>query len=73
MRYLFKQSQGNDSTVCIVENPKVKEGTVFATKIGNLAGWKGHEEIFEEIPAVGFIASGSWTMTEYKGKLWKSS
>ena len=71
MRYLFSQSHGNSTTLVIVENPEVKEGTVYATKVGRFAGWNdANKKVYESCSPVEFIAGGGpWSMTEYTGQL----
>lgn len=70
MRYLFSQAHGNSTTVAIIENYEVKDGTVYATKVGKFAGWINGEEVYEACSPVKFIAGGGpWSMTEYVGQL----
>ena len=75
MKYLFKQTVGNQNgtstTLVILENPQIKDGTVYATKIGQFHGWnEAKEEVFSSCSPVRFIAGGGpWNMTEYTGIL----
>ena len=69
MRYVFQQISGNTTVTCIVENPTVKDGALYAVKVGRFTGWTGEEEAFEACTPVQFIAGGNWTLTEFKGQL----
>ena len=71
MRYLFSQTHGNSTTLVIVENPRVENGTVYATQVGAFAGWDdNHEYVFEACAPVQFIAGGGpWNMTEFTRQL----
>ena len=71
MRYIFSQQQGNSTILVIVENPEVKEGTVYATKVGDVAGLTTERKIvFKACAPVKFVAGGGpWDMTEYTEKL----
>ena len=71
MRYLFSQTHGHSTTLVIVENPEIKDGTVYATKVGVFAGWdEAREEVYEACTPVKFIAGGGpWSMTEYTRQL----
>ena len=70
MKYLFSQHSGNTTTLVIVENPRVENGTVYAKKVGRFAGWRDQEEVYEACEPVGFIAGGGpWNMTEYTDQL----
>ena len=71
--YLFEQKSGNSTRLVILQNPVVKEGTVYGTMVGAFAGWEeNHEEIYRECDPVEFIAGGGpWSMREYKKELSK--
>ena len=71
MRYLFSQAHGNSTTLVIVENPRIHNGTVYATKVGNFGGWNDeHEYVFESCSPAKFMGGGGpWTLTEYKEQL----
>ena len=71
MRYLFSQQQGNSTTLVIVENPRVENGTVYATQVGVFAGWEDNcEYVYKSCAPVQFIAGGGpWSMTEYTRQL----
>ena len=71
MRYIFSQQQGNSTNIVIVENPEVKEGTVYATKVGEIAELTTEGKVvFQACTPVKFIAGGGpWDMTEYTKKL----
>lgn len=70
MKYLFTQRSGNVTTLVIVENPSIENGTVYAKKVGQFAGWSDHKEVYEACEPVEFIAGGGpWNMTEYKDQL----
>ena len=71
MKFLFSQKHGNTTVVVILENPEIKEGIVYATKVGAFEGWGfEHEEIYKSCPPVKFIAGGGpWCMTEYTDEL----
>ncbi len=73
-KYLFSQSSGNSTTRVIIENPVVKDGVVYATKIGKFVGWDDErKEIYTTCTPVKFIAGGGpWNMTEYKGKIYST-
>ena len=70
-KFLFSQRSGNSTTTIIVRNPKIEEGTVYTTKIGEPAGWSDKGKlIFKACKPVKFIAGGSaWTLTEFNEPL----
>lgn len=71
MKFLFSQRSENATTLVIVENPKVKENTVYATQVGVFNGWNDEgKEIYKACSPVKFIAGGGpWTLTEYTEEL----
>ena len=71
MRYLFTQCHGSSTTLVIVEDPKVVDGTLYATKIGQFSGWNDEEEeVYKACSPVRFIAGGGpWTLEEYTSQL----
>lgn len=73
MRYLFTQHQGNTTVLFILENPLVEDGIVYATIVGNFAGWSKDDDskyVFESCPPRSFIAGGGpWIMTGYTDQL----
>lgn len=70
MKYLFVQTSGNSTFMAILENILVKDGTVYATKVGQFSGWVDSEAVYEACEPVQFIAGGGpWHMSEYKEEL----
>ena len=71
MRYLFEQTSGNTTKLAIMKNPEIKDGTVFAKKVGEFAGWNGPgERVYQSCTPVQFIAGGGpWTLTEFTDPL----
>jgi hypothetical protein len=71
MRYLFSQTTVNSTTLVIVKDPTIQNGTVYATKIGEFAGWNNaRERVYQSCTPVQFIAGGGpWTLTEFTDPL----
>ena len=71
MRYIFSQQQGNSTRFAILEDPEVREGTVYATKVGEVAGLTTERKVvFEACTPVKVIAGGGpWSMEEYTENL----
>ena len=59
------------TVLAIVENPEVKDGTLYATKVGIFDSWNwAGEEVYKACIPVEFIAGGGpWTLEKYFGKL----
>ena len=69
-RYVFEQHSGNVTTMAVVEKPFVKEGALYATKVGKFDSIDDDGNMkFILCAAVEFMAGGNWTLTEYTGKL----
>ena len=69
--YLFVQSSSNSTLSVIIDNPRIENGTVYATQIGIFSGWNNkREEVYQACSPVDFIAGGGpWSMTEFTDKL----
>lgn len=67
MRYVLSTS----TILCIVENPEIKSGIIYATKIAEKSEWvlPGEEPSFEKCSPKKIIAGGGpWVLTEYDGQ-----
>ncbi len=74
MLYLLERKIGNAIERFIVEEPEVKDGTVYATKVGEPACYNDSHGFpaYKRIEPVKYIAGGApFSLTEFKRELMK--